>query len=179
MIAIKASIRDFDRQFHRSCAGRFVINPVDDAAAALFTPTEMKEIFDANSSLIDAFFPDYLEHVSEDGLGSINRLFVRRGVRMPIIQKFRQELYELSSYSLSIGVVEQFAQTWTKATKDTGVSVILSAPLPAVQERVVAFAPFIYDMDISQLEFVVAPPIKTTCLMHSGTFGGIDELSFV
>jgi hypothetical protein len=34
MLAIKASIRDFDRELHPTQAGRFVINQVDDKVAA-------------------------------------------------------------------------------------------------------------------------------------------------
>ena len=55
---------------------------------------------------------------------------------------------------------------------------IFSAPLPAIQTRIVAFAPFVKDMDLRQLELVVAPPTASTPLQHDGEFGGIHEFSF-
>jgi len=51
--------------------------------------------------------------------------------------------------------------------------------LPAIQERVVAFAPFVDGMDLSQLEFVVAPPVERTPLRDHGEHGGIREFSFL
>ena len=138
----------------------------------------MEVIFEANSGLIEAFLPDYVDHLAEEGPGSVSGLYVRRGVLMPDVQSVRRELYELSSYSLALGPVEQFATTWTAATRDRGVPCIFSAPLPAVQNRIVAFAPFIEGMDISQLELVVAPPIAATPLVFDGKFGEICEFSF-
>lgn len=178
MQAIKASIRDFDRLCNPHHAGRFVINAVNDAVEPLFTPTEMAAIFEANNGLIDALLPDYIDYLGDDGPGSLDDLFVRRGVYMPATNKMRRELHYLSSYSLTLGPVEQFAQTWTPATQGVGVPSIFSAPLPAVQHRVVAFAPFIEDMDLSQLEFVVAPPVEEMPLQDDGIHGGIYEFSF-
>ncbi|MCS3479357.1 hypothetical protein M2212_006203 [Bradyrhizobium elkanii] len=177
MLAIKASIRDFDRLCRPDHAGRFVINPID-GAVPLFTPTEMAAIFEANNGLIDAFLPDYVDHLGDDGPGSLDDLYVRRGVYMPAVDRVRRELHYLSSYSLTLGPVEQFAQTWTPATQGIGEPSIFSAPLPAIQHRVVAFAPFIAGMDLSQLEFVVAPPIEEMPLQDDGVHGGIHEFSF-
>jgi len=178
MLAIKASIREFDRLCYPDQAGRFVINAVDESIAPLFTPEEMAAIFQANNGLLDAFLPDYIDHLGDDGPGSLGELYVRRGVFMPKRHVMRQELHYLSSYSLALGPVEQFAQTWTPATRGLGIPSIFSAPLPAIQDRVVAFAPFIESMDLSQLEFVVAPPVEETPLEYHGVFGGIHEFSF-
>jgi hypothetical protein len=178
MRAIKASIRDFDQLCHHHHAGRFVINPIDDAVPPLFTPAEMAAIFEANNGLIEAFLPDYVDHLGEEGPGSLSDLYVRRGVYMPATDLVRRELHYLSSYSLTLGPVEQFAQTWTRTTRDVGEPSIFSAPLPAIQHRVVAFAPFIEGMDLSQLELVVAPPIEEMPLQDDGVHGGIHEFSF-
>lgn len=75
--------------------------------------------------------------------------------------------------------MEQFAQTYTPLTQGNGIPSIFSAPLPAIQERVVAFAPFVDGMDLSQLEFVVAPPVERTPLQDGGEHGGIREFSFL
>ena len=83
-----------------------------------------------------------------------------------------------SSYSFALGPVEQFSRTWTKATRNTGVPSVFPAPLPAVQKRVVAFAPFIEGMGLRQLELVVAPPIQPTPLQHLGDHGSIHEFEF-
>jgi len=179
MLAIKASIRDFDRLCYPSYAGRFVIEPVDDSVQPLFTPQEMAAIFEANAGLIDAFVPDYIDHLDDDGPGSLSDIYVRRGVYMPPVDtKVRRERHYLSSYSLALGPVEQFAQTWTEEARDTGTPSIFSAPLAAIQNRVVAFAPFITAMDLSQLEFVVAPPVEEMPLREDGLHGGIHEFMF-
>lgn len=179
MYAIKVSIRDYDRNRHPAAFGKYVIEEVDDRVPRLFSPEEMAVIFEANGGLIDAFMPDYIDHLDSGSLSSLGDLYVRRGVRMPSIDSVRRELHYLSSYSLAIGPVEQFAQTWTSATRDTGIPSIFSAPIAAVQHRVVAFAPFIADMDLSQLELVVAPPTEETALRDDGSYGGIREFSFL
>ena len=178
MMGIKASIRDYDRRHHRSVAGKFVVNSINDSIAPMFTPDQMGAIFSANERLLETYIPSYMDVLGCDVLQSINNLYVRRGVCMPSIERFRKELHYLSSYSLALGPVEQFAQTWTDATRNTGVPSIFAAPLPAVQKRVVAFAPFIEGMDLSQLELVVAPPIEPTPLENHGQHGGIYEFSF-
>lgn len=178
MLAIKASIRDHDLKFHPRTAGKFVINQLDKAPSPLFTPDEMAIVFEANRGLLDAFLPDYSDMLDATLVGSSSDLHVRRGVLMPTIEKVRRELHYLSSYSLALGPVEQFAQTYTPATHKSGVPSIFSAPLPAIQTRIVAFAPFVKSMDLRQLELVVAPPIASTLLQHDGEFGGIHEFSF-
>jgi hypothetical protein len=55
---------------------------------------------------------------------------------------------------------------------------IFSAPLPAIQDRVVAFAPFIDGIDLSQLEFVIVPPVEEMPLQNDGVHGEIHEFSF-
>jgi hypothetical protein len=178
MLAIKASIREFDRTFNRPKAGRFVLEPVADDVDPLFTPVEMRILFSANSGLLQAYLSDYVDHLGDEGPSTISDIYVRRGVMVPEIQKIRQERFELSSYSLGIGAVEQFAQLYTFRTKDKGIQSIFSAPLPAVQERVVAFAPFIDGMDLGQLELIIAPPIELTMLIDQGEYGGIREYGF-
>jgi hypothetical protein len=179
MMGVKAAIRDHDRVYHARYAGKFVLSPVDDAVAPTFTPDEMAAIFEANANLLDALIPDYLDHLGNNGPTSINELYVRRGVHMPSLATVRTELHYLSSYSFALGPVEQFAQTWTDATRDAGVPSIFSAPLPAVQKRVVAFAPFIEGMALRQLELIVAPPVEPTPLQPLGEHGGIHEFVFL
>lgn len=180
MRSIKTSIRDFDRLRNVACAARFVIEPIDDSVPALLTPEEMAAIFEANSGLIDAFLPDYIDHLGYGGPGALSSLYVRRGVYMPPgHSSFRRERHYLSSYSLALGPVEQFAQTWTTETRKGGTPSIFSAPLAAIQDRIVAFAPFIAAMDLSQLEIVVAPPVEEMILEDHGVHGGIREFSFL
>lgn len=178
MLAIKASIQRFDQFYYPTEIKEYVINSVDGSIPPLFSIEEMAIIFEANSGLIDAFLPDYIDYLDEDGLNVVSDLTIRRGVNMPSSATFRRELHYLSSYSLALGPVEQFAQLWAGANKRTEVPSIFSAPLPAIQNRIVAFAPFIKGMDLSQLEFVVAPPIENTTLVNQGSFGGISEFRF-
>lgn len=178
MMGIKASIRDYDRLNSPSTCGRYVLHTVPDDVAPFFSPQEMRSVFEANEGLIDAFLPGYVDSLGADGPGSVGDIYVRRGVMMPSVGTIRKELYALSSYSLGIGAVEQFAQTWTQSTKAKGVPSIFSAPLPAVQTRIVAFAPFIAGMTLEQLELVVAPPVSETPLIEQGDFGGIREFLF-
>ena len=53
MLAIKASIWDFDRACYPDLADRYVINPVDPAIEPFFTLPEMAGIFQANYGLIE------------------------------------------------------------------------------------------------------------------------------
>jgi len=180
MLSIKASIVLFDRATFPQHAGRFVLEVVDAIVQPLFTLDEMRAIFDTNAGMIEAFLPDYVDHLGHEGPGSLGDLYVRRGVYMPAMEtEVRKELHYLSSYSLALGPVEQFAQTWTPQTRDSGTPTIFSAPLAAVQNRVVAFAPFIANMDLRQLEFVVAPPMETTTLIDGGLHGSIREFRFL
>ena len=178
MLSIKASIRDHDHFYHGMDTGQFVLENLKDGIPSMFTPAEMAAIFEANAGLMDAFIPDYLDHLGNAGPGSINELYVRRGVWMPGVDETRIERHYLSSYSFALTPVEQFAQTWTPTTRDSGVPSIFSAPLPAIQQRIVAFAPFIEGMDLSQLELVVAPPVERTPLQFLGTHGDIREFEF-
>ncbi|MFD1328725.1 hypothetical protein [Mycoplana ramosa] len=176
MLSIKASIRDLDRLRNPKAAGRFVIDQLDEDVAPLLTPDEMAAIFDANAGLIEALLPDYIDALGDRGPGSLGGLYVRRGVFMEHTDSFRRELHYLSSYSLALGPVEQFAQTG--ASRNKGMASIFSAPIGAIQNRVVAFAPFIAGMNLSQLELVVAPPTRKMPLTNHGLHAGILEFSF-
>jgi hypothetical protein len=178
MLAIKASIRDHDDKCYPDLEDRYVINSVDSAVQPLLTPEEMAAIFQANYGLFFALLPDYIDHLGIEGPGALGDLYVRRGAYMPRIDDVRRELHYLSSYSLSLGPVEQFAQTYTPSTKGRGIPSIFSAPLPAIQDRVVAFAPFMDGMDLRQLELVVAPPTERSPLRDDGNYGAIREFSF-
>lgn len=178
MLSIKASIRDHDREFHPATAGRYVLSAVDPSVAPLFTTEEMAILFEANRGLVDAFMPNYVDALDSTFISSPSDLFVRRGVYMPGLVTELTELHYLSSYSLALEPAEQFAQTYTPATRAKGVASLFSAPLPAVQARIVAFAPFIASMDLRQLELVVAPPIAPTLLTQHDAFGGMQEYSF-
>jgi hypothetical protein len=125
MLAIKASVRDHDRAFHTKLAEQFVINSVDPAVQPLFTPEEMMIVFEANRGLIDAFLPDYVDQLGATFVETISDLYVRRGVYMPEIGSVRRELHYLSSYSLALGPVEQFAQTYPPAARGIGVASLL------------------------------------------------------
>lgn len=179
MMALKASIRDFDRLCQRSAAGKYVLNPVPETVQALLTPEQTRALFEANSNLLHVHMPSYLDEFGDPNFAGLNQLYVRRGVFMPLPEDgIRRELHYLSSYSLALGPVEQFARTWTPASRMTGVPVIFSAPLPALQTRTAAFAPFIAGMDLSQLELVVAPPVEEVPLIAGQEYGGIHEYEF-
>lgn len=178
MMAIKASIQAHDQATHRLTAGSYVKNEIPSSIAPCFTVSDVDAIFRANSCLLEAMLPEYVDALGVDGPGSVSGLHVHRGVHMPEQQQVRRELYYLSSFSLAIGPPEQFAQQWTSATNGTGTPTIFSAPLPAIQSRVMAFAPFIPEMMLDQLELVVAPPVSETRFSDDGVFGGIVQRSF-
>jgi hypothetical protein len=171
MRALKTSIGLHDRKFHPDHAGQFVLNGFDESIEPLFDPEEMWTIFEVNTRMLENHMAAYLREVFGDRAGSINWLFVRRGVCMPHEPKpLLEELHYLSSYSLASGPVELFAQTQGK-TSCGDRPCIFSAPLPAVQHRVVAFAPFIESMQLEQMEFVVAPPVRPTPIAYHGEYG--------
>ena len=178
MMAIKASIRDHDRRYYPQAAGKFVMNEIPGSIAPYFDPAEMKLIFEVNSSLLEVHIGLYQDYLHGDGEGSINRQFVRRGVYMQSVDAVRRELHYLSSYSLALAPPEQFAQQYAMKNKGKGNPTVFSAPLPAIQSRVVAFAAHIPNMDLRQLELVVAPPIEEMALRDFGAHGGIHEYGF-
>lgn len=180
MMSIKAAIQQHDRKYARHHAGKFVLNEVPSSVQPTLDALEMKVIFKTNTDMLEHYLQDYITELRDDGPGSINHLYVRRGVYMPpsVLSEQRVELHYLSSYSLSLGPTEQFAQTWTPETAGNGVASIFSAPLPALQKRVVAFAPFIQGMDLRQLELVTAPPVEPTQLHYRGEYGGIHDYEF-
>ncbi|MCZ4260547.1 hypothetical protein O4G76_06785 [Limimaricola sp. G21655-S1] len=181
---IKASIFNSDLERFKADAGRFCCERPDIKSLyppqePLFTPGEIRKIFEINSRLLDVFIGSYLEELSDRFCTSINKLYVGRGVFQDGGDEvMRKERNYLSSYSIFLGPVEQFSQTHTKKTKDNGASVIYSAPLPAVQERVVAFAPFIKGMALDQLELVVAPPVHETFFCRNELISGVRYKSF-
>lgn len=171
MQALKASIGWHDRKYAARYAGKFVIRPFDETIEPLFEPREIAKIFEVNSNMLENHMASYLTQLYGEREGSINQLYVRRGVCMPGKPKqFLEELHYLNSYSLASGPVELFAQTQGRK-QCCGMPCIFSAPIPAVQQRVVAFAPFIVDMQLDQLEFVVAPPVRPTPVRHQGDYG--------
>jgi hypothetical protein len=178
MQQVKASIRVHDQTYHSRYVDRFVINKLNDGLQPLFTSNEMKTIFEANENLVDAFLPQYLDFLGNEGPDALDELYVRRGVFILSIPTVLQERNYLSSYSFALGPVEQFSQLWTSETKNRGTPCIFSAPISAIQHRIVAFSPFIEGMDLSQLELVVAPPVEELVLLNDGVHGGIHELSF-
>ena len=89
------------------------------------------------------------------------------------------EVSYLSSFSFAIGrPTELFAQTMRRRVC-TRFPCIVSCPINAIHDRIVAFAPFINGMTLDQVEIVVAPPIRATPLSHHGKFGDINEYSFM
>jgi len=179
MERIKASIQQHDRALHANQAGKFVINHVPDYIDPIFDEFEMKSIFRINEDMIERYMADYLEEFPLDQGSSINHIYVRRGVAMPEAPgAIRSELHYLSSFSLALTPVEQFGQILPAQPTGKEFQCIFSAPIPAIQKRIVAFTPFIKGMDISQLEIVVAPPIEDMTLHYGGEFGGMHDYEF-
>lgn len=178
MLALKASIQAHDRSFYPVSTQQFVLNSVCDTVSPLFNCMEMKVIFEANSGLIDAFLPAYIDYLNFPALNSMDDIYLRRGVFLTARPTTRIEKNFMSSYSLALGPVEQFAQTGANHSNSTGQQTVISAPVGALHNRIVAFAGFIQGMDLSQLEFVVAPPTTKQQLDYHGEYGGIHEYSF-
>lgn len=179
MKAIKASIRDLDRVTNPGTVGRWTLEPVRDEVEAFFSTKEMAAIFTANAVLADQYLTDYVDTLDSQWASTTTDLSVRRGVYwVGDLPEVRTERFELSSWSLGLGAVEQFAEQFNRKTQGKGRATIFSAPFPAVQYRIVAFAPFIRGMSLGQLELVLAPPDREAHLELRGTFGGITELGF-
>lgn len=63
------------------------------SAQPLFNPLKIAPTFQANSGLIDALMPDYIDYLGDEGPGSFDILYVRRGVFMPAVDTIRRELH--------------------------------------------------------------------------------------
>lgn len=160
MRSLKTAIYLHDSFSYPANFGKYVINKADEGVEPLLDPMEVGALFRVNANMLEVHLADYISEVCGEREGSINWLYIRRGVCMPHFpQHYLEELNYLTSYSLATGPVELFAQTQGKGSCDD-IPCIFSGPVPAIQMRVIAFAPFIAEMDLSQMEFVVAPPIK-------------------
>jgi hypothetical protein len=179
MLAIKASIQAHDRRMHLSTAGKYVIDDGDFGVDPLFDEVETAILFQTNQEIFSYAIPDYITAVYGDWSGSTDDVYVRRGICMPHEPTAdRVEASYLSSFSLGIGPTELFAQTMGGRIC-SNIPCIISCPIMAIHDRVVAFAPFIKDMTLDQMEVIVAPPVKTTHLVYHDAYGGIREYSFV
>lgn len=180
MVGLKKSIFNYYKIKRFKDFERRVIERLDSKSIPFFDEDQMAKIFEINKGMVQTYLEDYLEQLGHDGPPSLSHLYVRRGVLMPKGPlDFLKEKHYLSSYSLALGPVELFAQTQpNQRSRDAGRPCILSAPIGAIQDRIVAFAPFICGMEIDQLEFIVAPPIADTRLKFHGVHGGIEEYSF-
>ena len=178
ILSIKASILEHDRHHFGCSIDEFVVEKVDPSIQPLFTIDEMSWIFEANEGLLEAFLSEYIDYLDNQVVSTFSDIHIRRGVHAATVGEHRIEHFYLSSYSLALGPVEQFSQTWTPGTKESGSPTIFSAPIPAVQKRTVAFSPFITGMTLQQLELISAPPSEFTPLAHYGSHAGINEIGF-
>ena len=179
MRSVKSSIQAHDRLLHQGTAGKFVIDDSDFGFEPLFDPKETAYLFLTNSEMLQYAIPDYLEALYGDQSGATDKLYARRGICMPHEPEAdRKEASYLSSFSLAIGPTELFAQTMGRRIC-TQIPCIVSCPIAALHDRVVAFAPFIKGMTLDQMEIVVAPPIRATPLHLHGKFGDIREYTFM
>lgn len=178
MLALKASIQAHDRLVHPETAGRYVIDDGDFGVEPLFNPQEVALLFQVNMDILSYVMEDYVNALYGDRWGSTDRLYLRRGVCMPHEPKRNlEEASYLSSYSLSIGSTELFSQTMGRHICNQ-TPCIFSCPIMALHDRVIAFAPFIRNMPLDQMEFVVAPPVKATPMEFQGTYNRIREYGF-
>jgi hypothetical protein len=178
MLAIKASIQAHDRRMHKSTAGKYVLDNGDFKVDPLFDESETSMLFQVNQEILSYAIPDYIQAVYGEWSGSTDDLYVRRGICMSHKPKAdRMEASYLSSFSLSIGSTELFAQTMGGRVC-TKIPCIVSCPIMALHDRVVAFAPFINGMTLDQMEVIVAPPVEATPLVYHGVYGDISEYSF-
>lgn len=179
MQAIKASIQAHDRFFHRETAGRFVIDDGDFGSNPLFDAMETAHLFQTNSEILLYAIPEYVEALYGERAGATDNLYARRGICMPHEPEAdRKEASYLSSFSLAIGPTELFSQTMGRHVCQQ-IPCIVSCPIAAIHDRIVAFAPFIKGMTLDQMEIVVAPPVKATPLHFHGKFGDIREYTFM
>lgn len=178
-IALKAALRAYAYSILRH-KGVYVAAPADVSAnpstRPCLTPDEIAVIYEANTGMTQTYLADYIDALDGDLISSLSDLMARRGIFMqPSFHPHLVEQNYLSSYSMALGPVEQFAQTWTPQSRATGVPCIFSVPFSTLQPRIVAFAPFIDGMDLSQMEIVTAPPLRALKIRHHGLHGGIEE----
>ena len=172
MLEVMASIVKHDRALHGGSAGRYVVHRPYADVPPLFSPEQMAAVFQANSDMLETTLYAYSMLLPDSSSWSINRVYVRRGMhRATDIPPVWSEQQYLNSYSLTVTVPEQFAQTQSSGTRQSGIPTIVSACLPSVQDRVVAFAGFVEGMTVDQAELVVAPPVREIAVRYLGTHG--------
>jgi len=178
IMRIKSSLIEHDREYHQGYPENFVINRHEFDQPPLFEPGEVAAIYKANEGLIEALLPDWLDELGYDGPECLGNTYVRRGVYLPEAPTELKEYNYLSSYSLCVSPAEQFSDTRGESAIDDGIRCLFSGPVGCVQQRIVAFAPFIEGMSLDQMELVVAPPVRPIQLKNGGEYGGILELTF-
>lgn len=175
---IQASIQAHDAIYRKANSEIFVKNSIAKNIEPFFDIQEIEDIFNINSNMLTNFFEEYILALYGEMEGSINRITVRRGIHTPILisEGLRYEHNHLCSFSLALTTSEKFSQIRRKIKN--GYCCILSTDLPVIQNRVIAFAPFIPEMSITQMEFVVASPLEPQQIIYSGEFAGIHEFTF-
>lgn len=179
MQSLKASIQNYDREIHGSKAQEFVLEVIPNTVAPLFDVYDMRNLYEINSSMLEAYMGEYLVELNSHLISSISDLIVRRGIfaEKPT-KEHLVELNLLSSYSLSLSASEQFAVTYTSRTKAIGEATIIGCAFPEIQNRVIAFAPFIPGMKIDQLELILPPPVNIAHLTPLKSWGEVTEYVF-
>jgi hypothetical protein len=123
--------------------------------------------------LLETAVEDWLEKHGRDGYASGN-VFFRRGLVLPDLFKDDHayaELSVLSSYTLSVTLAEQFANTDRKDNK----SALVHADFYLMRGRVLFFSPFVPGMRSFQLEAGVIPAERSQRLSFMGVHRGVGE----
>lgn len=148
--------------------------PTTDTSHALFTPREICKLLELNWRMLHTAVEDWIEtHPRNDEFAS-SSVFFRRGL---VLQKLfkddhrYKELDVISSYTLSVTLAEQFANTHREDEK----SAIVNADFYLFSDRLLFFSPFVPGMKSSQLEAGVIPGEKPARLKYMGIHRGVGE----
>jgi hypothetical protein len=165
VLPLRASVEGYLRNSHGTTV-------TEEPSSALLTPTEVGQVLELTWRLLDTCVDDWIEKHGRDYASS--DVFFRRGLVLP--ELFRdahlyREVSVISSYTLSVTIAEQFANTDRKGMK----SAIVSADFYLFKDRVLFFSPFVPGMKGIQLEAGVIPSGGPQALRLVGEHRGVGE----
>lgn len=178
--SLEMSLLYYDRELGNKA---FVKNALPCDIDPLFNVKETCALLHVNMKLMELFIDDYIADCGVDI--SSDSIWIRRGMfikksELLLYKEFELiELRYLTSYSFSITVAEQFAQTSGTGNMGAGLPIIVSIPICEYIDRLVIFSLFIPGMPVDQVEIVVAPPCTSKILRDTGPHGEIYDRAFI
>jgi len=168
---IKKSIRNY--LIERTGSTKHTVKDENRDIKPLFETYQMGHLLHVTHEMFDHYIQDYLQLRQDCMENSSNRIYIHRGIRVDELLS-EGEYYEydyINSYSLAQSVPEQF----TAIARNGKFRAMIGGCANDFSDQILAFAPFIPEMDIKQLELCIIPGIYPLRVRYDGEYSGVHE----